>query len=62
MAGSLESVPARYPGADCLRFGDGAARPDPGRRDIALDFDGMPALVSGTVGVVEDLPGDGGDG
>jgi len=82
MAESLERVLARYPGADCFRFGDsqalsdelialvrsgkkratcthmaeleaGAARPEVGRRDIAMNFDGTPALVIETVEVVD---------
>ena len=82
MGASLDSVVARYPGADCFRFGDsaalsdellalvrsgkkratcthmaeleaGAARPEVGRRDIAMNFDGTPALVIETVEVVD---------
>jgi uncharacterized protein YhfF len=82
MAATLDSVLARYPGAETFRFGDsaalsgellalvrkgkkratcthmaeleaGAARPEVGRRDIAMHFDGTAALVIETVEVVD---------
>lgn len=81
MPTTLEAVLARYPGAQCFRFGDGSelcaelldlvrrgrktatcgalrdfeaggeALPEPGRIDIALHWDGTPALAIETTEV-----------
>ncbi|KPP87095.1 MAG: hypothetical protein HLUCCA08_04020 [Rhodobacteraceae bacterium HLUCCA08] len=83
MATTLEAALARYPGAQCFRFGDGPglcadlldlvrrgtktatcgalrdyeagaeALPEPGRIDIALHWDGTPALAIETTEVTQ---------